>query len=51
MKSVKEYIYRNDKRTSMKQKNKKEGTQTMIASEETLKKEWNNENDEKWNNL
>jgi len=42
---------RKDKRTPMKQKHKKEGIQTMIASEEILKKEWNNEKDEKWNDL
>lgn len=29
----------------------KEGILTMLASEEVLKKEWDNELDERWNNL
>ena len=33
-------------------KNKsKEGILTMLASEEVLKKEWDNEADERWNNV
>jgi len=28
-----------------------EGIITMLASEEVLKKEWNNENDERWDKL
>jgi len=28
-----------------------ESTLTMLASEEVLKKEWNNEEDERWNNV
>lgn len=34
------------------EKNKdKEGIFTMLASEEVLKKEWENEADERWNNV
>ncbi|GBE20156.1 MAG TPA: hypothetical protein ENG87_04615 [Candidatus Pacearchaeota archaeon] len=29
----------------------KESIMTMLASEETLKKDWDNESDERWNNV
>ena len=32
-------------------KKKKESTGTMFASEEVLKEDWDNEDDERWNNI
>lgn len=29
----------------------REGILTMLASEDVLKKDWDNENDERWNNV
>ena len=37
--------------TLLEQLPEKEGIMTMLASEDVLKKEWDNELDERWNNV
>ncbi len=36
---------------SLKKKKRKEGVLTMLASEDVLKKDWDNPEDERWNNV
>jgi len=36
---------------SLENNRDKEGILTMLASEDVLKKEWENENDERWNEI
>ncbi len=36
---------------SLEKRKRKEGILTMLASEEVLKKDWDNPEDERWNNV
>ena len=48
---VRKMIEHRIKELEMIKKNSSEGFLTMLASEKSLKKDWDNELDERWNNV
>ena len=48
---VRKMIEHRIKELEMIEKNPNEGFLTMLASEKALKKDWDNELDERWNNV
>lgn len=48
---VRKMIQKRVKELDSLEKNEKESLLTMLASEEVLKKDWDNELDERWNNV